>query len=466
MVTAEPPSPHAASLKLRFAAWTVIYALAVTYVSVVIGPIGFHFVPQDLSEAWRALLAMKYVEHGSDQRADWMSNLAMAIPLGFLCMGALWPQRSGPLRWIAAVGALFCCAIFVVAVKYAQLFFPPRTVTLNYVFAQNLGSLLGTLLFAATHRNHHLLNLSSHDFADRALATTVWIYAAALIIYFLFPFDFVLSFGDFKDRIAELPAFFSSWPGEGRPRGVRVALLFANAIETIPLGILLATQKSRPRLGRIAIVGLILMSAVFVGSALIISATPSLVSIVLRSVGIIIGAAITIHLKQIDLGRFRTSLARLGPYLWVPYIIFVLYVNGLVPGHWRSLDEARATLDVRGLLPLWHYYIVSKTQAMASLAVHAVMYAPVGILISLRDEKRPRNSGVAALAAFFFSSCVEIGRWLQPGLQPDFNTAFIAAVSAGLAVKAMPAVWLMVGSLARGKAPARDGMQDRARMPD
>ena len=468
LLEAASPSPHSSSLRFRFAAWTLIYALAVFYVSVIIGPLGFHYVPRDLGEAWRALLAIKYVEHGSDQRADWMSNLAMAIPLGFLCAGVFWPQTSGLRRWIAGAAALFCCATFVIAVKYAQLFFPPRTVTLNYVIAQGLGSLLGILLFTASHRSQRLLDLTSRNFADRALNVALRIYAVALLVYFLFPFDFVLSAGDFKDRIAELSTFLFSWPGEGRPRGVRAALILANIVETIPLGMLFATQQSRPALGRIAMAGFVLMSGVFVATALTISATPNLASILLRTAGIIVGATATIQLRHVDVTRLRTSLARIVPYLWVPYILSVLYVNGLVPGHWRSFDEARMALDVRGLLPLWHYYIVSKTQAMSSLAVHAVMYAPIGILISLRNKDRSKdrsgNAGVAALTAFVFSFFVEVGRWLQPGLQPDFNDAAIAAVSAGLAIKVMPMVWLMISSLARDSAA--DGAQFHTQTPD
>lgn len=443
------PSTRSASLRFRFAAWTLIYALAVIYVSVVIGPLGFHFVPRNLGDAWQALLAIQYVEHGSDQRADWMSNLAMAIPLGFLWTGVFWPRKSAALGWIAAAGALICCILFIVAVKYAQLFFPPRTVTLNYVVAQVLGSLFGIFLFAATHRNRQPLDWTSHDFAQSALSVVLRIYAVALIVYFLFPFDFVLSLGDLKDRVAELPSFLFSWPGAGRARGVRAALILANIVETIPLGMLLATQRNRLPLGRIAIAGLIMMSVVFVATALVISATPNLVSVVLRTAGIIIGAATTIQLRHVDLTRLRASLARIVPYLWLPYVISVLYVNGLLPGHWRSIDEARMALDARGLLPLWHYYIVSKTQAMSSLAVHAVMFAPIGILMSLRDKSPSGSAAAAASIAFVFSFLVEIARWLQPGLQPDFNDAVIAAISAWLAVKAMPIVWLMLASLAK-----------------
>jgi len=438
--------------RLSFAAWALIYALAVTYVSVVIGPLGFHYVQRDVGEAWQALLAMKYVEHGSDQRADWMANLAMTIPLGFLCMGAFWTRGSGPQRWIAASGAVLSCLIFVMAVKYAQLFFPPRTVTLNYVVAQSLGVLLGIVLFALT-REPLSFTWRERDFGARALRATLQIYAALLILFLLFPFDFVLSVSDVKDRVSELANFLFSLPGDGRPRSIKAALMLANIVETIPLGILLATQKNRS-LWRTAIVGLILMTAVFVATALVISATTNLVSIILRTIGIVIGAAATAQLSRVNLNRARQVLAQIVPYTWVPYIIAVLFMNGLVTSHWRSFDAARAALDVRGLLPLWHYYIVSKTQAMASLAVHAVMFAPVGLLLSLRGKSPRVDASQAALIAFVFALLVEIGRWLRPGLQPDFNDAVIAAVSAWLAARAMPAIWLMIGSLSRDETTA------------
>ncbi len=134
-----------------FARWACLYALAVVYVSIVLGPIGMNFVPRDPATAWRMLLAAPYLAGGSDQRPDWVANLLMAVPLGFLATGALW-RRRGPIRRGAAAGAaLIGCVAFVIAVKYAQLFFPPRTVSLNYILAQAFGSLLGIVLFLLSH---------------------------------------------------------------------------------------------------------------------------------------------------------------------------------------------------------------------------------------------------------------------------------------------------------------------------
>src|SRR5262249_8176733 len=73
----------------RFAVWAVVYAFAIIYVSVVIGPSGFNFVPRDPVSAWHMLMATSYaVSEPYRPDPDWMANLLMLIPLGFLATGA------------------------------------------------------------------------------------------------------------------------------------------------------------------------------------------------------------------------------------------------------------------------------------------------------------------------------------------------------------------------------------------
>jgi hypothetical protein len=168
-----------------------------------------------------------------------MANLLMLVPLGWLTTGAFWPRRNG-LRWLAAGATLSCCLIFVLVIKYLQLFFPPRTVTLNYIEAQSLGSLFGVGLFWLTYNRRLAWQRGLRGGGRRPLMIACGIYAAALLFFFLFPFDFALSAEDFRERAAVLPHMVLSWPGEGLPITRRVLVVMADAAATIPLGVLLA----------------------------------------------------------------------------------------------------------------------------------------------------------------------------------------------------------------------------------
>ncbi len=165
-------------------AWLLLYACSVVYGSLVLGPIGFHYVPRDPVQAWHAFLATPYVENGSDQRPDWIANLLELIPFGFLTAAILWPRHSRWLQLPAAVIALVFGFAFSIAVKYAQLFFPPRTVTINYITAQSLGVIAGVFLLAfwRSSLQPRALGLFSQG---RGLLIVLTAYTIALIAYSL-----------------------------------------------------------------------------------------------------------------------------------------------------------------------------------------------------------------------------------------------------------------------------------------
>ena len=426
----------------RFAGWAIAYALAIVYVSLALGPAGFNFVPLDPAVAWRELLATRYLINGSDQRADWMANLSMLVPLGFVVAGAFWPRQRHWRR--PAVGAALCCCLFfVVTVKYLQLFFPPRTVSLNYIEAQSLGSLIGVVLFwvSSDRLLPALQGVSRHG--RRALLIACGIYAVALLLFYLFPFDFALSAEDFRERFAALPKMLLSWPGEGRSTPLRVIVVLADTAATIPVGALLALTSRRRSLFMIAVTGFAMMSVVTILTMLVLTATPSLVAVLYRTVGIVIGAALLIWLEGQNPVRWRNLLRRLVPLMILPYVLAVAFVYDLLSPHWRSTPEAFAAFDVYGLLPFYHYYIVSKAHAAESLAVHVLTFAPIGVMVVLRRGAGRAEVCTAIILAALLAFAVELGRWFKPDLQPDFSDVIIAAAAAGIAAKLTPAFWGM-----------------------
>ena len=422
----------------RFLLWALLWALAIAYGSVIVGPTGLNFVPLRPSDAWQLFLQTPYVLFGSDQRPDWIANLLFVVPLGFLVSGALWPQRRTWLRWVSAVLAFASCLTFVFAVKYAQLYFPPRTVTLNYIFAQSAGSILGIALFAIFQRRRLDLLRSLGEGGSHTLTIVLLVYTGLLLLFYLFPFDFILSAADFRTRLLTLPQSLLAWPGEGRPFSLRVILLLSDIAATAPLGVLLTIQTPRPSLLRIAFFGLAIMVSVGSASTLVLSSAPSLISIFYRTLGVAAGAIGWRQWESRYVPGWTRALTRIAPVLAVLYVLAVLFVNELVRTRWHTVDEALVDFDWRVLLPFWNYYIVPKAHAAASLVVQSVMFGPIGVLVFMRFGSKAGSGVLAAALAFAFSLAVEGGRWLGPELRPDISDAFVAALAAWVSVRTTP----------------------------
>jgi VanZ family protein len=435
----------------HFGLAALLYALLIAYASTVIGPLGFNYVPIDPHEALSRLIHIPYVENGSDQRSDWMGNLAMLVPMGFLLTGFLSPRHR--LSVTGAIAALILCAAFILAVKYAQLFFPPRTVSLNYVIAQSVGALCGVILFGGLR--DHLAALSRESHPLETLRLILAIYTALVLLFFLTPLDFALNARDLAVQLDRLPDSFTAITGDGRPTVVRAVLIVADIVAMMPAGALL-TFMGRPRLfiGRSTAaatgLGFLAMFAVYALTILVISGAPSLPAVAFRTLGVALGASTMRALTRQSAESVRHGVAMWVPWIVPIYLLGLAAVNGLLSSDWTTPEAGYAAMGQRSLFPLYNYYIVSKSSAAKNIAAHVVMYAPIGVMVWLR-AKHDGGRGVAFVLASLLSLAVEFGRLLRPGLEGDINAVPLAGISAWAAAAAMPAVWRIVGAVAIGR---------------
>ena len=436
----------------RYALAVVLYALVIVYASTFVGVLGLHFIPIDPSEALSQLIHIPYVEHGSDQRSDWMGNMLMLVPLGFLVTG--WFSPAARVSPLPAFGAFGACLLFILLVKYAQLFFPPRTVTLNYVIAQSLGTVVGISLFGVVRGQ--LAQIGRGVSRLETLRLALRIYAALLILFLLLPLDFALSADDLTAQLDRLPDSFTAISGEGRPLVVRVAVVLGSVLAMAPIGALLTIiGRGRVYVGRTTLdatwMGFSGMAGIYALTCLLISGAPSLPAIFFRTIGITLGAWSTHRLTRQRPDQIKRDLGRLVPWAVPVYLLTVAAVNGLLSLDWTTPAEAANAFYIYGLIPLFNYYIVTKPQAAKNIIAHATMYAPIGIMIWL-CAKHEGGRVTAFVFAALLSAIVEAGRFLRPGLVPDINAVPLAGVAAWAAVAAMPSVWRMLGAVAIGFA--------------
>ncbi len=432
------PPPEFTLSRRHMAILAVLYGLAVVYSSLVLGPDGLHYVPISLGEAWQKFRALQFVDNASDQRADWIANAIMIVPLAYFLHGAL-TQGVPPVRQVRrAAGALSACIAIILMVKYAQLFFPPRTVTLNYIAAQSIGALLGVGLSHIAQRRIYPWVLAMHR-GGHGLVIVLGAYSILAAAYFLMPFDIALSPDDLLTRLAQLP--LSVFPGVGRNEAYRTFLVLADAAATVPVGMFLAVTGRELSFGGLILRGIGLIVPVTILSLFVLSTTPFAFCLVSRTVGVGIGIWFMWRLKGKDLWKRHYQYARYVPIAFPTLVALAMLSNGLLNMRWLSADQAIAGLASRQLLPLWSLYIVTKAEAARSVVETAAMFAPIGAMVWLRRGFWSKGARFSAFLAFAISLAIEIGRAAKPDIDPNFTAPFVAAVAAAAAFRVMPALW-------------------------
>ncbi len=440
-----------------FLAWAAFALLVLTYSSTMIGPLGVNYVPIPPALAWQRLLSITWQEHGSDQRADWMGNLVTLIPFGLLVAGAMVPRRGGVVRAVLGVLALALCFACIVGIKYLQLFFPPRTVSLNYVVAQSIGVTLGVgayfAIAAVMARIGRMRAQEGVAETDRAVIVACLAAYSLLVCGFaLAPFDFVLSAEDFRQRLTDLPEVLLALPGAGRPLAVQLLLVAVGTLAYAPLGALIERAAPRHDWLWVTVVSAGIATTLTLAAMLVLSTSPHLIAIPYRTLGVVAGVAAARAVTVPDLSRWRGPIRRVALIVALPYVGILLYANGLLAPGWVGWNEAVAQADPRVFLPLFVFYIVPKGTAMFSVAAHVVMYAPVGAMVWIWAGSRARARWLAAILAAVLSAAVEFGRLLHPGRTPDFNEIVVAGFAAWLVVRLLGLPWLARAGIAAPEA--------------
>jgi len=103
------------------------YLFFVVYGSLL--PFDFNHLP--LATAWAKFQAIPWLLLGVGNRADWVANLLLYMPLGFLLCGLLVGKSRRPAVLVIGFAlTLLITVTLAIGVEFTQEFFPPRSVSL------------------------------------------------------------------------------------------------------------------------------------------------------------------------------------------------------------------------------------------------------------------------------------------------------------------------------------------------
>jgi len=415
-----------------------IYLAFVVYGSLV--PWEFHQV--HLDRAWDRFSAIPWLDLGSANRADWIANVLLYIPLAYLIAlsRGLTPGGSLP-QVLRTTLTTFCyCISLAVLIEFVQIFFPPRTVSLNDLVAEAIGAGLGVVLWLS-------LGDRPTKFAGRlklggraGLSALVSCYAITYVILSVFPFDFVTSLSELRYKLLSDQA--GLWLAPSQHHGLALApKLMVEVLGALPIGALLWLRRPISTHGPIAeTLGFGLLLGTFIEGIQLLTASGITQgsSIVTRATGVLLGTLCARWLSAYDMklvARWTRNAVKLGS---IPYFAGVVYAIGLVGAVFTDWNSALARVNELRFLPFYYFYYTTETRATLSLLYTSCLYAPIGLLTWAwqREQTRPtvlKGSIRAATWAAMLCAVIEFAMLFVATKRPDPTDVLIAALAAGIA---------------------------------
>jgi VanZ family protein len=403
------------------------YLFFVVYGSLV--PLDFKPLPFDAAVV--RFEHIRWLEIGVQGRADWVANAVLYLPLGFMS-ARLFGGHAGRARLSGWTRALAFCIAVAFGVEFAQLFFPPRTVSQNDLLAEAIGSAIGVVLAPLLQPWVARIRRGWVAGGSRLGVRLLEVYAVGYVALAFFPYDLLLSWQELQGKV-ETGNW--GWLLAAHPRGLlfSLLLLLVEVVLTMPFGVLLALRRraGKPAWIDAALVGLLLGLLVEGGQFFFETGVSQGLSVLTRVVGVVAGALMWPRLVSLGVDGMRRVVRRCSSAILLAYLPVLAFVNGWSRGAWRGPAAAAVAWAEVRLLPFYYHYYTSEAKALYSLGSVVLMYLPVA---AIGWAYRLRGSVTAAVAGSLAFG-IEASKVFIAGEHPDPTNVLIAAATCAIVLK-------------------------------
>lgn len=402
--------------------WWLLYVAFVVYGSLV----PLELVPLSFDAAWDKFRAIQLLDVGLQGRGDWVSNGVLYVPIGFLTFNLL-GRSSGTWQVLAALLALVFSAALAAGVEFVQVYFPGRTVSLNDLFAEWVGGLLGVCLAVSSYHQFLRLGVAWRSLAlQQILNYGLVIYVVLYLSFSFFPFDFVLSATELQAKY-ESRAWGLLFADDFRSTGwLWVGIkLFAEVLAVVPIGVMLSRLQPAASYKTGVGYGVVLGVVLEVGQFFVFSSLAQGVSILMRAAGMVLGISLYRRWTG-NMESVRWKIQRRVLPLFLGYLFALAAIHGWFRGEWQGFDAAWSDLDSTRFLPFYYHYFTTEQAALVSVVAVAAMYAPMGI-VTWATRSSPGFTWIATACVVSFFECSKL---FLKGLHADPTNIFIGGTAA------------------------------------
>ncbi|MHB8973869.1 MAG: VanZ family protein [Pirellulaceae bacterium] len=411
----------------------------------------FTFQPHSFEKAVERFALVPYLQLGIQSRADWVANILLFIPIGFLWMGVFNVDRRVGTNWLwsSAVVAFGCLTLSIV-LEFTQIWFPPRTVSQNDIVAETIGGVCGAVLWMVVGPTttqwvrSYVIERRSHRQVEWLLGT----YLIGLLIYSVLPLDLTISpaelYRKYRDgRIIVVP--FSDMAF-----GLKSLYEFARDIAVFaPVGMLAATWN-RPAAGPLRsfclslAIGILVTCLIEMSQVVVYGRYASSTDVILGGIGIAVGAWFMHYRRGRNQSCGEMHTARWFAF-WVgvtfAYTVLLLVIFCLPLNVVRDSTLIHARYDQFWRVPFETLYWGSEFNAVSQLLKRCLLFAVLGTFLtkaveSVPASRRMRHILLAAslLAVAGLGFAIEMAQVLLLPYIPDITDVFLYVIGAAIGI--------------------------------
>lgn len=403
----------------------ICYTVFVIYGSLV----PWHFNGLSINEALDRFQTIPYLELGMASRADWVANILLFIPLAFFGMARLSWQQQSSRKLFATVFVLAGSVFLCFAIEFTQLFFPPRTVSLNDLIAETLGAIIGIMVYWFLGGTF-IQWLETWQAKQSDSSFYLQSYLVILFLYNVLPLDLTLSPVEFyhkwrEGRIILLP--FSGFKGD----------IFQDIYDTMADIALwvpvpwLWLKKLRLSSGQLLVrvfasASIIELFQLFVYSR-VTDVTDVLLAVIGAGIGVILlgfyGNGSAEQGRGIGLKSAKGSFLKLC-------IVYVLWGMVIVAVFWYpydfQLNNGHFSIWTERFfkVPFHAYYYGTEFRAITEVFHKILFFIPLGVvsgLMVIQIKSQSKSLMLASIMVAIFALLVEFGQLFLPNKNADIT---------------------------------------------
>jgi VanZ family protein len=426
-------------------------ALAFTALAIYGSLVPLRYEPLSWNDAIARFRQIPYLQLDAGSRADWVSNILLFVPLGYLVAGALSVDtRSRAWRALACMVVVIAASLLSIALEFTQLWFPDRTVSQNDIIAETWGAIGGALLWFVTGQATTAW-IRRYTAAARSRQQRDWLleaYFAGFVVYAVLPLDLTISSGELlgkfregKVTIVPFADVNASW--ESLYGLVRDVAVF------VPIGMLIATWRApagravRP-VAVTALIGAVVAVAIEFAQLLVLSRFTSSTDCILGTIGTAIGGGLMArwHRRRQPAGAvvapnvaFRQFLVWIGAAAICAVVIAVIACAPFEVSGTR--DEWRARYEGFWAVPFANLSRGSEYNAVSDILRKTLLFGLFGgccaralTALALPSRVRWLLAGGALVAAAGLAGAIELAQVFLPPHVPDVTDVILGAVGA------------------------------------